>query len=1095
MKMEKSFKNILFGTLRGRLILNVVLIHAVMMTVFIADLTIRQRAVIIERQEEDVMALSNNLSINAAEWILAKDVEGLQELVDAEKTYPEMNFTIITDNTGRILAHSDKSRIGKQLLELPDKAQQVIINKTSELVDALTPVMVDGKLIGWVRIGLGQHKVSKKLDEIIVDGILYTLAAIFIGSLLAWIVGTRFTKRLYDIQNTINAVSGGDINIRTKITGIDEAAVLAKEFNEMLDVRIRSRIELEEKNKLLEDYKFALDQSAITAITDKDGIIRSVNDAFCKISKYNKEELIGNTHAILYSGYHPQEFYDELVKTISSGKIWSGEFKNKAKDGKFYWTIATIIPFLNPDNKPYQYLTIQFDITERKKAEEEIEESREKYKGLSEATFESIFFSEKGICIEQNQTAERMFGYTNEEAIGRYGTEWIVPEDREMVMKNMLRGFEEPYEATALKKDGTTFPCMLRGKMMHYKGRNVRVTSLTDITERKEAEASLIKSENRYRRLVENAPDIVYTFSNKRGGIYYSSRVEEVLGYSVNYLYEHPNLWNESIHPSDQEKVTKIVQSFQNERSFEVEYRIKDANGNWHWFYDRAIGGQNIDDEILIEGLATDITERKSAEELIKEKSAQLEILSNNLPESMIYQLLRDVDGRMKFIYVSKKAEEIFGKTVDEIINDSSIIYNSIHKDDRQYAADKEEASFRNMSEFNVELRSYNSVGELRWLHVRSTPRRLDDGRIVWDGIQTDITERKNMEQVLLEDEQMLKTVFEESQIGKLVFDKNAILIKANKQSEEIFGTDANALIGVFNLRKAPNYKNPEIWERLDHGFQVEHEIEIDPSLMPYPTTLKGLRYLHLITTPISDMVSKNIGYIIQVDDITEKKLQEQKISKAIIKTQEEERYEIGGELHDNVCQILVAAQMNLGMLNKTLKLTTDKDRYNETKRLIKLAITDIRALSHRLAPAFFSTTKLEDAFKNLIHTFHFRNDIKITLRIEINTEKYNLSPQLQLNLYRILQEQLSNIYKHANASIVDIDIRIAGTNLKMIVMDNGIGFDIQSHKDGIGIANMKRRAEMVSGKFEIISTPGNGCLIIINIPVEENKEIEEEII
>lgn len=136
-------------------------------------------------------------------------------------------------------------------------------------------------------------------------------------------------------------------------------------------------------------------------------------------------------------------------------------------------------------------LIIIHNITERKLAEQEIEENKEKYRGLSEATFESIFISEKGICIEQNLSAEKIFGYTTEEAIGRKGTDWIAPEYRQLVINNMLAGNEQPYEVLALKKDGTTFPCMIQGKMMHYKGKDVRATALRNITDLKLAEAEV----------------------------------------------------------------------------------------------------------------------------------------------------------------------------------------------------------------------------------------------------------------------------------------------------------------------------------------------------------------------------------------------------------------------------------------------------------------------------------------------------------------------------------------------------------------------------------------------------------------------------
>lgn len=128
------------------------------------------------------------------------------------------------------------------------------------------------------------------------------------------------------------------------------------------------------------------------------------------------------------------------------------------------------------------------DITERKQAEDALEENREKYRALSEAASEAIFISENGRCLEQNKRAEEIFGYSDAEAIGKMGTEWIAPQDRDLVLQNRQRGFEEPYEAMGLRKDGSTFPAMLHGRMMQYKGRAVRATIMGDLTERKIAE-------------------------------------------------------------------------------------------------------------------------------------------------------------------------------------------------------------------------------------------------------------------------------------------------------------------------------------------------------------------------------------------------------------------------------------------------------------------------------------------------------------------------------------------------------------------------------------------------------------------------------
>lgn len=256
----------------------------------------------------------------------------------------------------------------------------------------------------------------------------------------------------------------------------------------------------------LADFKYALDESAIVAITDQKGTIKHVNENFCKISKYSAEELIGQDHRIINSGYHSKDFIKDLWTTVAGGKIWKGEMKNRAKDGTIYWVDTTIVPFLNREGKPYQYVAIRSDITERKKGAEKLTTTLKEISDYKYALDESAIVAitdQKGIITHVNDNFCKISKFSMKELIGEdhriinstyHSTEFIKDLWTTIASGKVWKG-----EMRNRAKDGTIYwvdttivPFLNpEGKPYQY------VAIRSDVTERKLAEEGLKKSNER----------------------------------------------------------------------------------------------------------------------------------------------------------------------------------------------------------------------------------------------------------------------------------------------------------------------------------------------------------------------------------------------------------------------------------------------------------------------------------------------------------------------------------------------------------------------------------------------------------------------
>ncbi|MBN2180350.1 MAG: PAS domain S-box protein, partial [Sedimentisphaerales bacterium] len=501
----------------------------------------------------------------------------------------------------------------------------------------------------------------------------------------------------------------------------------------------------------------------------KKGIVTLINQKGCEILNYDEKDIIGKNW---FDNFLPKEDgkkVKSIFKKIMSGELLSVEyFENPilTKEGKIR-QIAWHNTVLKSENgKIVGTLSSGGDVTERKKAEMALAESEQKFRKFFEYEPEYCYMvSPDGAILEINSAALNTLGYTREELIGKPIRDIYDPESQERMHKlftQWKKAIEiRNEEMVIVTKNGDRRTVLLSASYVLDEDEKPRhsISIQRDITDRKLAQKALAKSESQYHSLIENIPGVVWTSDENGNTEFISSNVEKIYGFTSSEIYESSDqLWFGRIHPDDVNKVKKAYKHlFTKGESLNIEYRIKNKDGEWVWLQDRSIGAYEKKGVKYADGVFFDVTERKQAEEAMQKSS----IIINSTTDAVI---CTDIAGNITLW--NKGAEIIYGYRKEEILGKPiSIIY----KDEDMQVLDSMIAEL--MEGKNIPTIEVTCIGKNKKnieILLSLTTITDNDGNIIeLVGITKDITDRKQAEKKIHEHEEQLKSLTSELSLAE----------------------------------------------------------------------------------------------------------------------------------------------------------------------------------------------------------------------------------------------------------------------------------------------------------------------------------------
>ena len=844
----------------------------------------------------------------------------------------------------------------------------------------------------------------------------------------------------------------------------------------------------EEKYRLLFDKMlnaFALHE-IICDINGKpvDFKFLEVNAAFSNITGIDAANIIGkNCSEVLPT--EAKGMVEKYGDVALAGKPI--QFEDYIKSlGKWYHVIA-----YSPVKG--QFATIFADITERKLAEELANEIMDKLLKISnrvpgvifqfrmnpDGTFCFPYASDKIREIYQVSPEEVKFDATKV-------TEVIHPDDLEGVVLSILDSAKNltqwKQEYRVKFKDGTVRA--VYGSAMPQREEDGSILwhgYITDITERREAIEAIRASEERYKSILIASPDGI-AITDLEGRVLMTSPVTAKMFGFENEDALIGKLITEYIVPEDRPLVAHHIElMFKGVMTGLGEYRALHKDGTVFYmeanaeFIRDASGAAS---QIVF--IVRDISPRKKGEEQLIENQhfiSEAQRISK-LGSFKLNILTQDW-------YFSSELNKIFGMK-PSAAHTFQAWQKMIHPDHQDMVTEYYLTVVAKKRRFHKEYKIINpTTGKEHWVSQIGDLKFDKAGNPVeMIGTIQDISKRKEAE-VNMQDA------------------LNRYDILSNASSDTIWDWDIKTDTIIYNqgIINAFGYSDLRFQHAKDWWFtkvapddkQRVMELVNNTFLKKQETLHSEYRFLcangkyKYVSDRSFVMYDKEgapIRMIGSMQDITNEKEFAIRIEKEVIEAQEREWNQIGMELHDNVNQLLAASILMMGLAKVKMEQGLDASSiFAESEKHVGEAITEIRKLSHQLAPVSVYNLSLQQVFESLIKTINVNKQYEVTL--EMGEFKDVLIPyKLQVNLYRILQAQLNNIIKYAKATAIIVSLKKSDHNIVFRIADNGIGFDSEKQHSGIGLENIRRRAKVFAGDYKLNTAPGKGCEVLVKIPL-----------